>query len=336
YFYLSAPDRKGMLILFCRTPEQPVLPALSEVAAEVQRRYRGIRLNIIPSEGEPPSEWLASAATSVPASEAWNLLQRNASGSVWLDGTLISRQILSPSWWAIGTATLARQSGRGASRREWLGWALVLAGICCLAWFLEPWFAGSIRPKLLGAFLYASMIPLLIMGFAARQFLEERRMILEQERHHEVEQGLFRLDRLYSKEVNRLSWAFLEQYAWSSTRLVGVENRLAQVIPEFAKQWGFEYCAVLGSRGESLFTFRAPDGRTMSPKFLQYLGKLAGESMKRSILGEQSDRSGVRDLGTLEFLGLTPQVKQLDWGASLNIVGFFPLGTDTGRVTHVA
>ncbi len=173
------------------------------------------------------------------------------------------------------------------------------------------------------------------MGFAARQFLGERRMALERERHQEIEQGLMRLDRRYSREIGRLNHAFAEQYASASRFLIPDENCLKQKLPEMARRWGFDFCTVFGVKGEQQVSFRATEGRTTSPKLLQYLGKISAEAMRRSVSGEQSDLSEQRDLGKLEFIGLLPTVKGIDWGASKNIVGFFPLGQAVGRVTHL-
>lgn len=286
YVYFSRPSSEGMFIVFFK-PQGKTLRkcALEDQIARFNRRTGSMRLCLARTNDSSLDILNDLGIRSSVPENFWAILQKSAKGRIWFHDTLVCKRILFPNWWVVGTT---RRDPAGTKipfnpLRATLGvvlffFAAALTGRSRLVTL----FLGSVRVKLVAAFLYAAIVPLLIMGLTVQSFLADRKEVLTDELHEKTEKVLTDLDQRYRKFSSRISRLISLMRFPKGT---GREETVAGFVNKFEKtseSLGFDWCLIFERSGKSTFEYVAP----MSPLIPGNVRRIL-ETMARDYLSQR-------------------------------------------------
>lgn len=340
--YFSRPNPRGMLILFLKADLPLTEMALQDSVKRLNRQSKGTKL-CLAWRGEGAATVLNRLGVGrgwIPS--LWSGLERSKGEKVWVRDLLLGYRHLFPSLWVVGCLTF---QGTGPDMLPWVGGILLLVLVLrCLSALLMKAFAGvreilfSVRFKLLAAFLYAVLVPLMIMGMTARTFLAERRTVMEQNTHEKAEKALVALDDRYMLHDVFLRSSlgtchFAPDFSASDTFRDFMDNFRA-----YQARYRFDFCRVFDHAGREVFEFLQPDLPVATRESqLKILPKFVKNVMDRfSLGGVNADLKGDPILATL---GAAPtpfsNVKVMVGKSKYHFISI-PLGNSENQMTHIA
>lgn len=295
YGFFSRPRKQGMFILFLRVSGSLRKMALDDLLKRENQRPGGIRLALAQTGDRVGAVLRRLGVPRLVSNKVWNVLQKSERGRSWVGDTLMYRRILFPNWWVLGAV---RSPDSGLSK-DALGVQERLPKLFILLFFLALFLLlgssgaldglidrvlGSVRVKLLVAFVYVAMIPLLVMGITVQSFLTSRREVLTDEGHQNVEQIFISFDRAFQSYMDGLSRnLFQVVYPEGTTRVEtwsGFLSRFSQVQPLFE----CDACVAFDSSGKKVFSYADPESPVFSGSIQRILAKVTSDFLCRSAL----------------------------------------------------
>ncbi|HNV70148.1 MAG TPA: hypothetical protein PKO06_10655, partial [Candidatus Ozemobacteraceae bacterium] len=337
YLYMSAPRPRGMLFLFFHVETQPTSLAAQELIRTIMSRDPRLRLCFrgVDEVATRTAEALKLPVEQIP--EILAALEQSATGSLWLGNTLVKRRILEPSMSVIGAAdVLPPLVWWDHWPRVLLGTMLSLGGLLLFVLLLERPFAESVRFKLIGAFLYSSLLPLIIMGLSALSALEEQRRVLERETHQRIENDLFRFDQEFDQFVGTLRGGLMTRYFQDVDGRGASLTTFLEQLERVEKSWRFDTCVVYDRSGTLVFEHQVKGGRPVLGNVVVSFGKLAKTVLSRTIRRAPEATEKSREDSLFESLSASPHLNMIDWGALKFYFGILPFGDLPDSVTHLA
>lgn len=268
YVYFSKPYSQGMVVFFFTPPNPLKEVALQDQIIRLNRKSPKLRLclarrgdklvHILRKLGISPRE----VGNGASQAGVWKVLQESGTGRKWFDDFLLERRSMFTTLWVIGKYTLPNPQHLSFWKfLNSLPMGFLFLGVPLLVlgnlFPYERYFA-SVRVKLLGAFLYAVLVPLLIMGMTAQNFLQERRVVLENEHHQDIERSMMALDFFFNTYWRRL------RYMVSSHQLspeVPAEDSYDDFIKNFDKyriKYELDVCRIYDRTGRLVFDYYDP------------------------------------------------------------------------------
>lgn len=341
FVYVSRPYPLGMFLVFFK-PNGPLSEmALKEKIERFQRTNQVIRLAYVP-RGERSRVVLKKLGLRGRIRKPfWKQLQRSTTGSVWFDDILLSRRILFPSSWVVGTVSLSSlQSSFGSGSGSSVAGFLILAFLVMGVGHVFPFerLIGSVRYKLLFAFLYTALVPLLIMEMTANSFLSERRSVLESETHRAMEKSLTAFDDLYLNHWQNLREGIgLHSFRADYEAKDGYQDFRGK-FETYRKRYYFDFCRIFDSSGKEVFEFIGPGFPTAFGGFMKIFPKLARGYFAQLNASRSGPASSKVDpllaATTISFNPLASQEFRV--GPVKMYMLSLPLGNQDNKLTHIA
>lgn len=352
FIYVSRPNDRGMFMVFFQPPRPLSEIALKEQIGRFQRKNPLIRLCYV-SRGEKSREVLKRLGLQGSIKgEFWKHLQKSTTGKAWFNNILLSRRILFPSSWVIGSISLSSHqtffpsgiSGTSSMAFFLFAFLVIIAGHV----FPIEHLVVSVRYKLLFAFLYAALVPLLIMRMTASSFLAERQTVLEDETHQKVEKTVMAFDELFLNHwLNLKEEVRQHQFRTDYSAMDAYQDFLTR-FEIHRKRYFFDLCRIFDSSGKEVFEFIDPGFSSAFGGHLKVLPKLAQGLFSQLLSEEKDSKGGGEGTKSQSLPKMDPLLAMgnFSFGAWLSdefrlgdtqlFLLSLPLGSGDNRFTHIA
>ncbi len=346
FVYLSAPHPQGMFFLFFNPRDDIRVLALEEAAAALRRRGEPGRLAVARRGERGARVWRRLGLSPHDFARHWQALHQATEGHIWIGSTLLARRLLFPDLWIVGRADLPTSAAPYELVRPLL-WGLaalllVLGRPGPLGTLLD-WLGGSVRGKLMAAFLYSAAVPLLVMGLTAQTYLHNRRAVLEAESHQAMEETLQGFDRRFRVHIAELE-GDLRQFVFSRERAPadGFRDFLDR-FAEMRTRFGFNTCRIYDRTGEPVYVWNDPAAPGIGPATVRALGRMVRQFFvqleRERLAGTASEARPVVVKGADEFAETSINIQMLffnemESGPFRYFLFTAPLGTAEHRITH--
>jgi len=313
FVYFSRPYSKGMIIMFLK-PTRPLNEmVLDEHISRIHRLSPKLRLAIAQSREKAGKVLKNLSLSGIIPPMFWKILDKASDGKAWFGDILLARRSIYPSLWVVGCTSIPAPEKvfnslfLGSYSFHVLIWSLIFILIVILiltfAGALYPFevFITSVRMKLVLSFLYAVLVPLIIMGITAGNFLSERMLVMENETHQKAEKSLIRLDNMFDRFWKNLREILkTHHYAPDYSGTDSYEDFTGN-FEKYRKKYGFDMCRIFDAKGKQVLNYYDPDLPTVFGGFIKLLSKLArGLFAQNSIILPESSPSETTATSTEE------------------------------------
>jgi hypothetical protein len=343
FLYFSRPGENGAFILFF-LPKKPLVHlALSDRIEQLSHKTPEVLLASA-FHGQTTQHLIRQLRLSgILRQPLWKSLHRSPNGCLRLKSRLLKKASIAPGIWVVGA--IAVGPTRWFYHLNTTAILIILGGTILYfplkgAWMAVPWL-NSVRGKMIGAFLYSSVVPLVIMALVAGRFLAERRTVMENEVFHRSENLLISFDRSFQFHLNRLQ-GDLNSQALIVSDGADPFQVFQKHLPEFQRTLEFHGCRVFDLTGRVVLdemTGRLTQGgekiRSTETLLRETLRKITKSDKPNEQTPPTQSPRGSRDFLTNE-LTLNPFFfYEFDIHGNEILVGGFPFGTAHG-ITHQA
>ncbi len=261
FVFLSKPRSGGMFVLFF-APEGTLEKAAWKVQLRGLNRQNPATRLCLATAGEKTRLVAKRLGLSgrLPRS-FWKVLQNSPTGKTRFGEYMVGRRILAPSVWVVGATRIGKDSSGHGNGIGIPLLALVLFSLILVTQDSgNGWLArfDSVRGKLILAFLYAAVVPLMVIGLTAQSYLSNRREMLEEDLHVRVERFLEDFDRSFATHQAELEKLLVvhhfsrKESGWET--LDSFRNDFGRIRNEYQ----FDYCQIFDVAGDSVFEYSDP------------------------------------------------------------------------------
>lgn len=353
YVYFSRPHPQGMFMIFL-SPNKPMEEiVLRDQTAQFNRSGGPVKL-CVTFRHEKAHRILQKLSYVKPLPVSfWQAMRQARNGKRWFDETLLAHRQLFPRLGIAGC--VQTKIPTGAFEPALRAAMLTLLALGFFGFLLKTVLSHedlfhSVRFKLLIAFLYAVLVPLITMGMTARSFLKERRVVLENETHQRVERGLLAFDRLFERQQTVLMDALKNHFIQPDFTASNSFHDFLERFETYRQRYLFDFCRIYDRDGNQRFEFYDPDLPSVFGAQLKLLPKLTKTLMARfyqeSALPfqggspkaqERSSGKGDSFLAYLNFPYSLFSMLEFHAGSLSLFFSSLPLSdSDEGRLTHMA
>jgi hypothetical protein len=348
--FFSRPRPTGTFMLFVPGGRAFQERSLRHRIARFNRTHADVRLTLV-----RPGERVRTVARRLSLGGArgesfWSALRASSTGVTRQGETMIGRRALFPSLWVVGVTRLGPVSGEHDPPfiRLVVGAAAVLWLTVLFLPFVHPGLVQpfqSVRVKLVLAFFYAVLIPLLIMGQTARRFLADRRQVLEEEAHRQAEKAILAFDHQFSRQWGELMNRVQLHFADLGSNSINTCQDFIERLDLFRARYQFDACRVYDVEGNEIFSWLGPD----HPRSFGIEGKMFPRLIRSMATryhveapahaGDQTDSPPRRADAVAALLSTRLQPFgniQVHFGRLDFFSTSIPLSTDGERLTHLA
>lgn len=349
YLYLSAPHPQGMFFIFFSPRPHIRDLALSEEVARAAAKGTGIRMSLALSGKSGRAMMRRLGLPPEQFSRLWKAFQASPDGFVRSGNTLLMRRLICPSVWVVGRCDLLPSGARDGRMITLVLSALGLLAIVFLGFGAKGrivgFLTGSVRAKLLTAFLYSALVPLAIMGLTAQSYLKERREVLEIATHQRMEEFLTGLDRRFWNHLMNLQRSLQTPYLTRDKAPADGFRDFIDRFEDLRSRLGFDSARVFDHLGSLTYSFKDPSAPDLTKAQFDSLHRMARQSFYQmemeKIAGGQIASAPGRSAGDKVWSDMGVKFEmlffnQIEAGNLKSFLYSLPLGTPDNRVTHIA
>jgi len=344
YAYVSRPSSRGLFVLFLQTPRSLLAACLADRLERTRRRHPETRLCLIQEAAPRATALTPLGLRGSLARQTWRALDAAPTRVIRIGASRVARRAIQPNTWVVGRLETSGDADQGR-RRHGLLWAILLAGFLpvLVPVTLAP-LAGSVRIRLVAAFLYAAGVPLLIMGLTAWSYLAERRAVLEEQAHQRVEQVLGTFDKQLGSFVDGLANQFRQRALEVPVDPDDPLARLRREMPAFHARFRFDGLRVFDEDGKQVFVEIASGSTAPREAGMGFLGRMASRYLQRfggreSPAGPAAPPSHAGGFELEEnitgLLDEPTKITFLDSGTSRLLFGLLPLVNHLAQARHL-
>ncbi len=346
YIYFSPPSSKGMIVLFFKPLKTIEEIAVEEKVSRLNRTQYNLRLCPV-VRGERSEKAIRKLSLKgLIDMPFWKEIGRSPKGKRWFGDVLIGKRVLFSHLWIVGCMRISRDFfGPVARGSVFLPFLLLI--LACLAFLISRLspidsFLGSVRFKLLLSFLYAAVVPLLIMEITSNSFLEERRLVLEEQIHRKSEASIIAADRRYNARKKNLEEEITKHFFASDYLASDSYGDFLLRLEIYRKKYGFNAVRIFDNSGKLAFDYQDP---ALPPIFTGQLQAIVKTSQKTLQALRPENKNPVRNSGDIEGLGFPEEFRseftyfffqEVRMGPMDIIFASLPLGDEKNQIKGIA
>ncbi len=265
YAFYSNITAAGMFIAFVhRGPDWDVV-SINDRLIDLRRRVPEVEFVIFDRERSAASPAAQLGMSESAFVQLVNRLQVNPTGHLFEAEHHFVHRLVQPT-----VHLVARMTDRSTSRQEsdqsrvdvtLVGLFLICSALT-LAWGTGrlPQLVVGIRPRLLLLFLYATGLPLAVLGLTAHHYVRERQQVLETATLHRLEQALSRLDRQYPLILADMQRDLRRHFAPPIEKDEDLLKVAVERVLSVRQRWASGSWAIFDPEGNPVWTSHEVDG----------------------------------------------------------------------------